>query len=308
MERPFLDNADLTQRHLFTQSFKDKNEMLNSLEVYKFSYLGGSRKSHNEVIFKRISFIKDVLPPYQINDENLDNCFRELESWISENNVEDVNQFYGKNKDLDRIVKKFVDSIPYINHSVYGNFIMRMFYDFNLNNQTIIVALEQEILNNLHHLRVEDICKIHFVAKIFSPKHTSVNFTKILVKNIEEKLNGLTLNQLFTVLFGFRLHKDKAFFDKIVQIFIDRKDQILKKDPNNIPANIANIFYAYAANKPKHYGVQTFYPHKDLIENLIMAYDKDLLDNILKMDQYEVCRLTHALYLLKSESVDLYIK
>ena len=28
----------------------------------------------------------------------------------------------------------------------------------------------------------------------------------------------------------------------------------------------------------------------------------------MKMDQYEICRLTEALYLLKSENVDLYIK
>jgi hypothetical protein len=185
---------------------------------------------------------------------------------------------------------------------------MRMLLDFNLNNPKLIVALEQEILNNLHHLAVEDISKIFFVTKIFSPKHTSATFHKILVQNIEEKLPSLNLNQLFVVLFGFRLHKDKGFFDKIVQIFISKKDNFFKKDPQNIPALLSNIFYAYASHKPKHYGVQTFYPHKDAIENLIMTYDKEMLENIIKMDQHQICRLTHALYLLKSDSVDLYLK
>ena len=308
MERPFLDNADISQRHLFVPSWRDKNESLNALELYKFSYLGGSRKTHNEVIFKRSAHIKDMIPPYNLNDENLENCFIELDQWIKENNVDDINSFYGKNTDLERICKKIVDTIPYINHSVYANLLMRMFFDFNLNNKNIIVALEQEILNNLHHLSIEDICKIHFVAKIFSPKHTTVNFTKTLVRTIDEKLGGLTLNQIFCVLFGFRLHKDKSFFDKIVNILIEKKDHFLKKDSKNIGANVARIFYTYAANKPKHYGIQTFYPHKDIIDKLLMAYDNEILENIMKMDQYEICRLTEALYILKSENVDLYLK
>ena len=249
-----------------------------------------------------------MLPPYNLNEENLENCFVELNNWINENKVDDVNNFYGKNDDLDRLCKKIVDTIPYINHSVYGNLLMRMFYDLNLNNRNIIVALEQEILNNLHHLTIEDICKIHFVSKIFSPKHTTLNFTKTLVRTVEDKFSGLTLNQIYCVLFGFRMHKDKSFFDKIVNILIDKKDHFLKKDPKNAGANIARLFYSYAANKPKHYGIQTFYPHKETIDKLLMAYDNELLENIMKMDQYEICRLTEALYLLKSENVDLYIK
>ena len=39
-----------------------------------------------------------------------------------------------------------------------------------------------------------------------------------------------------------------------------------------------------------------------------MAYDNEILENIMKMDQYEICRLTEALYILKSENVDLYLK
>ena len=307
-ERPFLDNANIDQRHLFVPSWRDKNEPLNALELYKFSYLGGSRKSHNDIIFSRYSFIKEMCPPFNVNDENMENCLKELEVWSSENNIQDINQLYGKNHDLDRIVKKIVDTIPYINHSIYSNLMMRMFFDFNLNNKSIMVAMEQEILNNLHHLTVEDVCKIHFVAKVLSPKHTSSSFTKLLVTNVTEKISALTLDQIFCVLFGFRLHRDKSFFDKILNLFIEKKDHFLKKDLKNAPANIARIFYAYAANKPKHYGIHTFYPHKELIEKFIMAYDNDLLENILKMDQHEVCRLTHSLYLLKSDSVDLYLK
>jgi hypothetical protein len=308
LERPFLDNADISQRHLFVPSWRDKNETLNALELYKFSYIGGSRKSHNEAIFKRNSYVKEFLPPFKINDENLENYFNELDNWINENKVEDVNQFYGKNKELDSIVKKIYDSIPYVNHSVFANMLMRMFFDFNLNQQSLIVYLEQEILNSLHHLSIEDICKIHYVAKIFSPKHFSAGFPKILLTSVQEKLPGMNLNQLYCVLFGFRMHRDKSFFDNIVNILIEKKNHLLKKDNSNIPANIARIFYSYASNKPKHYGIQTFYAHKEVIEKLIMAYDNDLLENILKMDQHEVCRLTHALYLLKYESVDLYLK
>ena len=78
-------------------------------------------------------------------------------------------------------------------------------------------------------------------------------------------------------------------------------------DQTKAPETLSKIFYSWASNKPAQYTIDTYYPHRDLVEKFIDTYEDDLNNNILKMSPEDVFRLCTSLYLLKSDNVDPFI-
>ena len=88
---------------------------------------------------------------------------------------------------------------------------------------------------------------------------------------------------------------------------IKRNEELLQSKIKSVPKILSEIMYSYAANRPKSDSTYTYYPQKELKENFLLTYEKELKDNILKMNPEEVSRVATALYLLKTDDVDPYI-
>jgi hypothetical protein len=319
--RPYYITSPSHSSHKYIPSYRHKVEPFNSIPVFKFAYSGNNREEHNALMFKKNEYLKEFVRPFNINLPDLKNCldkFKHLEGKIQFNSSEFhkyITSPYlnrGDIKDANitsylEIVDSIVDMIPHVNHNTYPNLLMALFYDYNVNDKRIWISLEQEILNNLHHYNIKDICKIYFIAYLSSPKYSTIKFRQILHSEISKQLGTMSLEELFYVCLGFRMSKDRNLYDKIAEQFIKRKEAI-KQDEKNLPKNLANMFYSYANNYPKYQAVDTFHPHRELVDRFVETFEDDLNNSILKMDQFEAARLSTSLYILKYEYVDLFVK
>lgn len=321
MQRPYYGFVSENLRQKFAPSHRFTVEPFNSIPVFKSGLSGNSREEHNLLIFKRNEYLKEFVRPFNINLPDLKNLlekFRNIENTIQFNSFEFqkyITNFYlNENQVNDPNIKEYletvnsiVDIIPHTNHSLYPNLLMALFYDYGINEKRIWITIEQEILNNLHHYNVKDICKIYHIAYISSPKYSTLRFRQTLHSEIFKQLNNMTVEELNYVCLGFRMSKDKNLYKNIVEQYIKRKDD-LTKDEKNLPQNLSNMFYSYASNFPKYQAVDTFFPQKEIVDKFIETFEDELNGSILKMDQFEIARFATSLYLLKYEYVDLFVK
>ncbi len=323
--RTFYDNANEKFRHMFVPSWRYKIEPFNSLHVFRWSLKDGNTKSHYEEKFKRNSYVEGFYPPFLVNSPEIEAILQKFENFKTKYNMElnsaefqkKVNDMYHPPENSDnealreyaQLVKEFVNFVPQINPKSIPCLTMKLFHDINLNSKPLWIALEQEIFNNLHHYNVTDICQINYIVTLFSPKFTSDNFRLILADDIYKRLsnNTLSLDELNAIALGFRYTKKRFIFDKIVENFIRRKNQLLVSDKKSVGRILAEIFYSYSVNRPKNDGTYTYYPQKELKESLLATYEQELNENILKMTPEEIARVATSLYLLKTDEVDPFI-
>ena len=302
----FIDNASTEVRHMFTPSWREKYEYLDSKDMFRFSMVGGTRESHNEEMFKRMDYARGFQRPFRVDNQIFEKSFETITNYIKQHpENKEYNVKWKDNEFLKSSIQNIIDEIPNINHSLYANLCLKMFYDINLNVNEICVVLEQEILNNLQHLSNIDLSRIYFVTRLDSPKYTSTRFKTEIEKMILSRLRTMNLEDFLHVCIGFRLNKCKDFNNKLMESLINMKNQLLENKPHE---NLGKLLLAYAANKPKHYGVRTFYENKDSIDRLILAFEKELNENIGKMNSKEIARVAKALYILKYEEVDLFVR
>jgi hypothetical protein len=242
--RIFYDQADPRYKHMFVPSYRYKVEAFNSRYTFKFGISNAlNRDEHNEVISKKNSFVKGFnTTKFDINDQNLDILFNKLKELKIKYNVLDLNnpEFQKiitdeynnpENSEIEyvreyvKIIEDFLNIIPKINHKLLPIIPMKAFFELGLNDKRLWILLEQEILNNLHHLNITEICQIFYICTISSPKYSSKHFKSMLYQVIHKEVFSMTLKleDLFTISFAFRNSKDKALYDKIAENFKKRK-------------------------------------------------------------------------------------
>jgi hypothetical protein len=320
--RSFYDMSNPKYRHLFVPSFRHKIEPFNSIHTFRWSYINGNVKEHNDVIFKRNNFVQGFIPPFTVNDKDVENILSRLSQIKSKYNLEFNSEEFQKImtdiyndphnssnegvKEYTLAVDDFLELLPKLNHKTLPPFIQNSFFDLSLNDKRIWMAIEQEVLNNMHHYSMTEICQIAYISTMTCPKYTTLHFRQLLLDTVFRELEGntISLENIYTIAFAFRNTKNKMLYDKIAECFIRRKNEFIA---DKAPANISKMLYSLASHKPKNHGTHTFYPHKELIENLLDTYEDDINNNILKMDQEDIFRLATSLYLFKTDLVDPYI-
>jgi hypothetical protein len=317
--RPFYQQSDPEHKHIYEQSYREKPEPLNTIPLFKFSYINNNRDDHNEIIFKKNAFVPGFNRPFNLGFQELENTLKAFKTIRDKDNIDfnskDFHMIIDDNyndpnkskidyvREYMKVVQRVLDLLPQINHKNLPNLLMTLFFDYGVNDKRLWVAIEQEIMNKLHHYDIIDLSKIYYISYMSSPKFSTINFRQQIYQKVYGELNNCSLEELYAVCLGFRMCKEKNIYKRIAEIFIEKR-MLFARDQ---PSNISKIFYSYASNKPTNYTIDTFYPHKDLVEKFIKSYEHDLLDNILKMDQNDVSRLCTSLYLLKSDHVDLFI-
>jgi hypothetical protein len=323
--RIFYDNAHPKFRHMFVPSWRYKIEPFNSIHIFRWSLKDGTEKSHYEEKFKRNSYVEGFSPPFILNSPEIEELIQKFKNLATKYNFEfnkpefqkSVNDIYNPPEKSENegireyaaLVDQFVNMVPQIHFKIFPNLFMRLFYEINLNSKPLWITLEQEILNNLHHYNVTEISQINYIVTLFSPKFTTGNFRVIIAEEVYNRLSNNTLNldELNSIALGFRYTKKRIIFDTIAENMIKRKQELLVSDRKTLPRILSEIMYSYAANRPKTDGTYTYYPQKELKENFLSTYEKELNDNILKMNAEEVSRVATALYLLKTDDVDPFI-
>ncbi len=322
--RTFYDQANPKFRHMFVPSWRYKIEPFNALKVFKWGYIDGDRKSHNLTQFKRNSYVEGFSGPFNVNNSEVDKIINELAELqlkfkLDYNNTEFqkiVNDIYKKPENSENegiriyvsLIEKFLTYVPSINYKTMPNLLMKLFYELSFNSKKLWIAFEEVIMNNLHHYTIPELSRIMFIASVTSPKYNSENFRLTLTDTVLRALEGnnLSLNELHSIAIGFRYTKKRIIYNKLAENFIRRKAQLLGDGKNNCQI-ISQMFYSWAANKPKNELPRTYYPQMELIESFITTYEDELNDCILKMTPEDIWRFTTALYLLKTDSVDLFI-
>jgi hypothetical protein len=322
--RSLYDMSNPKYRHMYVPSYRHKIEPFNSLHTFRWNYINGNTKEHNEVIFRRNNYIQGFIPPFKIDDKDAQNILDKLTHIKKKYNLElnsegfqkivndSYNDPHNSNnegiKEYTSAIDDLLDLLPKLNHKTLPPFILTSFFEISLNDKRVWIAMEQEILNNLHHYTITEICQIAYIATITCPKYTTLNFRQLLLDTVYRELEGNTvdLEQIYTIAFAFRNTKNKILYDKIAECFIKRKNQFIG-EKEKAPGNISKMFYSLASHKPKNHGTQTYYPHKELMENLLETYEDDINNNIIKMDQEDIFRLTTSLYLMKTDSVDPFV-
>lgn len=320
--RSLYDMSNEKYRHMFVPSYRHKIEPFNSLHTFRWSYINGNVKEHNEVIFKRNNFVQGFIRPFKMNDKeveiflsrlsqimskyNLEFNSVEFQKIITDNYIDPHNSSNEGIKEYTAAIDDFLQLLPKLNHKTLPPLILNSFFDLSLNDKRLWIAMEQEILNNLHHYTIAEVCQIAYISTITCPKYTTTNFRQLLLDTVFRELEGntISLEDIYTIAFAFRNTKNKMLYDKIAECFIKRKNEFLG---DKASVNIPKMFYSLASHKPKNHGTHTFYPHKEIIENLLETYEDDINNNIMKMDQEDIFRLATSLYLFKTDSVDPFI-
>ena len=319
--RSLYDMSNPKFRHLYVPSFRHKIEPFNSLHTFRWSYINGNLKEHNEVIFRRNNFVQGFIPPFKIADKDVENFIERMREIKTKYNLEFnsaefqkiINDNYNDPrkssiagiKEYTAEVDAFLENIHKLNHKTLPPLLLNWFFELSLNDKRIWFILEQEILNNLHHYTITEISQIAYVSTVTCPKYTTTHFRQVLTDTVFKELEGnsLSLDEIYTVAFGFRSTKNKNLYDKIAETFIQRKNEFLL-EKEKIPSIIPKMFYSLLSHKPKNHGTRTFFPHKELLTNLLESYEDELNNSIMKMDQEDIFRLTTSLYLMKTDLID----
>ena len=67
--------------------------------------------------------------------------------------------------------------------------------------------------------------------------------------------------------------------------------------------NLANLFFSFASNRPKYYGVYK-QVQRDDIDELLAHYETDLCEAAQYLDCEGITRLAQSLYLIKSKAFE----
>ena len=210
---------------------------------------------------------------------------------------------------MNQLFESLYNEFSKLNNQQYANLLLKMFLELNLNIQPLWSKLEELILNNIHHLSLGDICKINFVATLFCPKFSTVNFRQQLKEEVKKNnINNYNTTNLIDILIGFKHSKDYDFYFEILELvknnFENWANEVKKTNKNKNKENIstpqglvANLFYAVSYGKPSKYKK---HENIDRIDNFYEDYI-ELIDVVLeyipKMNLNEIKLVLNAVAL-----------
>lgn len=328
--RPFYWGSNIDQMHMFAIPRKDKIEPYTAIGMYRFSLPENSPEKLRELIYTRNKYISGFLPPFELGNGKIDELHTSMKNlkqkYILDLNSEDkihkiVNDEYAENplesvfiqdkkntaylKEYLEIKDKLLEEvISNLSLKMIPNLLMKFVFELGFNDKQFWTVVEQLVLDNLHHYNVKELSKIFYVATFACPKFSTEVFRSIIYEEVFKQLENCGADELMHVMLGFREIKNKKIFDKIANIIIAKKDQLVK----NKLEDISRLLYTYASHKPKAYGVNTLNPQRDLVEKVVRTYEEDLVENLMKMNAMEISRVASMLYLLRIENVDIFTK
>ncbi len=328
--RPFYNSSNIDQMHMFAIPKNDKIEPYTAIGMFRYSAPENSAEKLRELIYIRNKHVSDFLPPFELGNATLDKIHLSLKHLVQKYNLDlnseekihkIVNDEYAENplqsafipnktntaylKEYLEIKDKLLDEVlNSLSFKMIPNLLMKFVFELGFNDKHFWVAIEQLVLENLHHYSINELSKIFYVATFACPKFTTEVFRSIIYEEVMKQLENCGADELTHVMFGFREIKNKKIFDKIANIIIAKKDKLVK----NKLEDISRLLYTYASHKPKTYGINTLNPQKELVEKLVRAYEEDLVEHLMKMNATEISRVATMLYLLRIEDVEIFTK
>lgn len=106
---------------------------------------------------------------------------------------------------------------------------------------------------------------------------------------------------------GFRNKKSKDMYMKLTKIINENKDTLIGKPKEGQEQkwanNLVNLFYSFASNRPRNYGVYGNYA-KDELREIIANYEQEFVDVSQHLDADGLTRFAQVMYLLKDETFE----
>lgn len=125
------------------------------------------------------------------------------------------------------------------------------------------------------------------------------------MQKAQESFENCSAEDLMHIFQGFRQKASKEFFSAARSVLLNRKDQLFgtgQMDQEKAE-KLARMFFSFASNRPRFYGVYKLYVRDD-IEELLAHYEHDLIDAVPHLNADDVTRLAQALYILKSDQYE----
>ena len=93
-------------------------------------------------------------------------------------------------------------------------------------------------------------------------------------------------------------------YRKLVSYLMDKKDKLVSTpvegEEKKWAINLVNIFYSFATNKPRQFGVYSIYARDELNE-LLSHYEQEFCERAQYLDGEGITKLAQIMYLLKSD-------
>jgi hypothetical protein len=97
------------------------------------------------------------------------------------------------------------------------------------------------------------------------------------------------MQELMLIMQGFRDKQNKGLYAKVRKTLVDRKKQLMVESADK-HSDLINLFFTFASNRPKSYGVYRVYA-ADELDELIANYEHDLCEAAEAADAEHLTRL-----------------
>lgn len=322
-------NLQLLEKISIAPGFNFKNNFElnanNNILTFDFIQLNNNKLDSYIIELKKIfdmsksnfSYPDDLNFVY--SNDKISTCFKE-------NNYEEYLKFItGENCfKFNEIVKLLFKELDSLDTTTLSKLVLKLFFEINLNIESLWIKFEQIIINRLNHMSIEDICRIYFVSTISSPKYSSQIFRNELKKEISKnRFENYSLSDILNILVGFKFSKDYGFYFDICKTIIQNKETYLNESVSNINklnsnisinkqlnskhSRLAAIVYGIAYGKPSVYKNKNYINSKEENINIFMNFHEDLALHIQDMDIKEQFMVLEAMAKIEVEFPDIII-
>lgn len=112
-----------------------------------------------------------------------------------------------------------------------------------------------------------------------------------------ESLPKASAEELIFISQGFRDKQNKGLVAKIRKTIIDRKKHLFASESKH--HDLINLFFTFASNRPKSYGVYKVQV-ADQLDEMLAHFEHDLCEAAESADSEHLTRLAQTMYLLKT--------
>jgi hypothetical protein len=271
-------SEDPASKHVFQFPRGQQYRIVNNSELFRIQKWTESANGDRwHAVRRSKSFIAaKYFDPVELKEGNLAGLFHTTQG----------KEAYAAPEDSEAYLQwreKVLEAVPKVNHDVLIDLARHTAYDAKVNDKAIWKAIEDAAHASLHHMSLTQVCQLEWASQELKPKQTSPRLNALLMRRALEAVEGgsaATASDMIDVLQGFRQKKNKDLYIRIRKALIERKATLFPhgktpEEQKKRAENLVNLFFTFASNRPKDFGVYKVYALEELNE-LLSHYEEDL--------------------------------
>lgn len=316
------EKAEIIPDEIFgTENIQKKLfENANIVEVYKNS----NYKYKNTLLTKKLSYLKEIVPEFKLENPHLSDQVETLNSYIlkeindkSKMQYSDWEKIYNKPEIKEELMKLAV-IIKSTTHKDIPNLLLKLCFELNYTLEYIIEVKIYKIIEDLIHLNfhifnTKELAVIFFGLTAKMPKRGSI-FLRKKIKDYFLKLDfkKIDVHDVMIIFTAFRMDKNcDQIHRKCFNFFLKEKKTVenLSKVNQGLPLD---VLFTFANCRLENRYRKKFKEKNDFDkegDKILDLYYPMILKNFSFFYKEDILRLLHCIEKLKMNGFDeLYIK